>query len=97
MTLDEKLGIDREAVARFAATCGRVRPPAEAPARYLAGEEQKRIVAQLRQDEPLILALAINGIQTAAIAQNEGVSAECVLKRLRRYGLMRRGRPRALQ
>lgn len=93
MTLEE-LGICPETMQRFAASCERVERQVETH-RYLEGDEQKRIVARLRQDEHLILALAASGLPPVIIARNEGVSIECILKRLRPRGLTRgRGRPR---
>lgn len=92
-TLDE-LKIDRLTVERFTASCGRVAREPEPPPRYLDAPQQIEVIARLKQDQPLIIALAINGVKASAIAQNEGVSVECILKRLRSYGLTRRGRPR---
>lgn len=92
MTLEE-LDLSPEAVRKLTATCGRVREPQKEP-RYLHGDEQKIVIARVRRDEPLIIALASVGVTAAAIGTNEGVSAECILKRLRPYGLAKRGRPR---
>lgn len=66
--------------------------------RYLYAEEQKLVCDQLALNEPHIVALALRGTPSKAIAAIYGVSREAIDKRLRRLGMKNppgvHGRPR---
>lgn len=101
MTILEQLGLSRKTVLRLTNSWERIPsgsapPRTDNPPRYPEGDEQKALIARIRQDTPVILALACAGMTAADIARNEGVSAECVLRKIRPYGLAgKRGRPRS--
>lgn len=98
MTCLEQLGLTSSAVRLAAINAGATRPAApqvENSSRYVAGD-QRAVWDRVRRAEPAFFALALMYVPAAKIGAIEGVSGECVLRRLRPAGLAKRGRPRVV-
>jgi hypothetical protein len=83
----ERIGATPEEIRRGAIMSGwRPPPPVPPHLRYLEGD-QRTVWERVRRNEPVFFALALMEVPAATIAAIEGVSAECVLTRLRPRGL----------
>lgn len=97
MTCLDRLHLTPSDIRLAAIAVGVQRPPPTLAPRvvhYLEGD-QKAVWERVRRNKSAFVALALMSLPAAKIAAIEGVSGECVLRRLRPIGLAKRGRPRS--